>query len=256
MTRAIGRAAAVLSLMSALAAAGPALGQEQSRPAQFDPAEETAIRDIVREYLVTHPEVVIEAIQVYQQRQKVIAEERKREVLKLQQAAIFDNPHDPFIGNPNGDVVIVEFFDYRCGYCRSVANRLRDTTNADGRIRLVMKEFPILGPDSQFAARAALASVKQDLYEPFHYAMMNAKGKLDSRTVLAIASEVGLDVQRLQQDMQAREIDGLLRRNFELAEMLDINGTPAFVIGDEVIPGAIDMQTLQDKVDQIRSKSS
>ncbi len=250
------RAAAPLSFAAALLVLEPALGQEQSKPAQFDPAEETAIREVVREYLVTHPEVVIDAIRVYQQREKVAAEERKRETLKRQQAAIFNNPHDPVIGNPDGDVAVVEFFDYRCGYCRSVANGLREAAKADGRIRVVMKEFPILGPDSQFAARAALASVKQGLYEPFHFAMMNAKGNLDKKAVMAIATEVGLEVERLKRDMQAREIDGLLRRNFELAELLGINGTPAFVIGDEVIPGAIDMQTLRDKVAQVRSKSS
>jgi protein-disulfide isomerase len=256
MTGAIRRAAAALSLVAALLVLGPALGQEQSKPAEFDPAQETAIRKIVRDYLVGHPEVVIEAIQIYQQQQKVAAEQRKRDALKTQQAALFQNPHDPIIGNPDGDVSIVEFFDYRCGYCRSVANKLRDEAKADGRIRLVMKEFPILGPDSQFAARAALASVKQGLYEPFHFAMMNARGNLDNKAVMAIAGEVGLDVQRLKRDMGAREIDGLLRRNFELAEVLGINGTPAFVIGDEVIPGAIDMQTLQDKVAKVRSKSS
>ena len=256
MTGAIRRMAALLSFVAALSVLGAALGQEQSKPAQLDPAEETAIRELVREYLVTHPEVVVEAIRIYQQRQKVAEEERKRESLKLQQAAIFDNPHDPIIGNPDGDVVIVEFFDYRCGYCRSVANRLRDAAKGDGGIRLVMKEFPILGPDSQFAARAALASVKQGLYETYHFAMMNAKGNLDKNAVLAIATEVGLDVQRLQRDMGASEIDGLLRHNFELAEMLDINGTPAFIIGDEIIPGAIDMETLRDKVAQVRSKSS
>jgi protein-disulfide isomerase len=235
---------------------GPALGQEQSKPAPFDPAQETAIREVVREYLVTHPEVVIEAIRVYQQREKLVAEERKREALKTQHTAVFANPHDPFIGNPDGDVVIVEFFDYRCSYCRSVANGLRDRVRSDGRIRVVMKEFPILGPESQFAARAALASVKQNLYETYHFALMTARGSLSNNAVLAIAGEVGLDVDRLKQDMQSREIDGLLRRNFELAEMLGITGTPAFVIGDEIIPGAINMQTLQDKIAQVRSKSS
>ncbi len=256
MIGAFGRAAAAVSLAAALAAAGPALGQEQSKPSQFDPAEETAIRQIVRDYLISNPDVVIEAIQIYQQRQKLAAEERKRKTLQLQQTAIFNNPHDPVIGNPDGDVAVVEFFDYRCGYCRAVANGLRDSAKGDGGIRLVMKEFPILGARSVFAARAALASVKQGLYEPFHFAMMNAKGNLDSRAVLAIATEVGLDVARLQQDMQAKEIDGLLLQNFELAELLGITGTPAFVIGDEVIPGAIDMEVLKEKVAKVRSKSS
>jgi protein-disulfide isomerase len=242
--------------MAALMVLGPALGQAQSKPAQLDPAQETAIRALVRDYLLTHPEVIIDAIRAYQQQQKLAAEQRKRDVLTIQQAAIFYHPDDPFIGNPDGDVVIVEFFDYRCGYCRSVANSLRDTAKADGGVRLVMKEFPILGPDSQFAARAALASVQQGLYEPFHFALMNARGNLNKDAVMAIAAEVGLDVTRLQRDMAAKEIDRMLHRNFELAEMLDINGTPAFIVGDEIIPGAIDMRTLQEKVAQVRSNSS
>jgi protein-disulfide isomerase len=229
MTGAITRAAAAVSFMAALIVFGPALGQEQSKPAQLDPAQETAIRALVRDYLLTHPEVIIDAIRVYQQQQRLAAEERKRDVLRLQQAAIFNHPDDPFIGNPDGDVV---------------------------RVRLVMKEFPILGPDSQYAARAALASIQQGLYEPFHFALMNTRGNLNKDAVLAIAAEVGLDVTRLQRDMAAKDIDRMLHRNFELAEMLDINGTPAFIVGEEIIPGAIDMRTLQDKIAQVRSNSS
>ena len=154
MTGAIRRVTAPLSLLAALLVLGPALGQEQSKPAQLDPAQETAIRELVREYLVSHPEVVIEAIQVYQQRQKVAAEERKRAALKTQQAAIYENPHDPVIGNPDGDVVIVEFFDYRCGVCKRVHPIVTELLKTDPNIRLVYKEWPILGPDSIFAARA------------------------------------------------------------------------------------------------------
>ena len=256
MIGAIGRLGAPLVFAAALLAAGPTMAQEQTTAAEFDPAQESAIRKIVRDYLVDHPEVLIEALQVYQTREKVAAAERKREALKAHDSALNGSPDDPVIGNPEGDVVVVEFFDYRCPYCHKVADILRQTVRADGGIRVVMKEFPILGPDSQFAARAALASVQQGLYEPFHFALMQVKGKLDQTAVMTIARGVGLDVARLESDMQSPKIDAILRRNFQLAEILEINGTPAFVIGDEIVPGAIDMQTLKGKIAEARSKSS
>ncbi len=256
MIEAFGRLAAPFMVAAALLAAGPAVAQEQTQPAEFDPAQESAIRKIVRDYLVDHPEVLIEALQVYQAREKAAAAERKRAALKAHSGALNGSPDDPVIGNPEGDVVIVEFFDYRCPYCTKVAEPLRDAVLADGNIKLVMKEFPILGPDSQFAARAALASAKQGLYEPFHFALMDVKGKVDQTAVMTIAKTVGLDVERLKQDMQSPEIDAVLRRNFQLAEILEISGTPAFIIGDEIVPGAIDMQSLKAKVAEARSNAS
>ena len=256
MIEAIGRRGAPLLVAATLLAAGPALAQEQTKAAEFDPAQESAIRKIVRDYLVTHPEVLIEALQVYQTREKAAAAERKRAALKAHSGALNGSPDDPVIGNPEGDVVVVEFFDYRCPYCVKVAEPLREAVKADGNIRLVMKEFPILGPDSQFAARAALASARQGLYESFHFALMSVHGKLDQTAVMTMARGVGLDVEQLKRDMQSPEIDAILRRNFQLAEILEITGTPAFVIGDEIVPGAIDMQTLKAKVAEARNESS
>lgn len=256
MIDAFGRLAAPFVVAATLLAAGPALAQEQTKPAEFDPAQESAIRMIVRDYLVAHPEVLIEALQVYQAREKAAAAERKREALRAHSGALNGSSDDPVIGNPEGDVVIVEFFDYRCPYCTKVAEPLREAVLADGNIKLVMKEFPILGPDSQFAARAALAAAKQGLYEPFHFALMDVKGKVDQAAVMTIAKGVGLDLDRLKGDMQSPEIDAVLRRNFQLAEILEINGTPAFIIGDEIVPGALDMQTLKAKVAEARSNAS
>jgi len=256
MIKAIRRLGAPMAFAAALLAAGSAPAQEQTKPAEFDPAQESAIRKIVRDYLVDHPEVLIEALQVYQAREKAAAAERKRAALKAHSGALNGSPGDPVIGNPEGDVVIVEFFDYRCPYCTKVAQPLREAIQADGNIRLVMKEFPILGPDSQFAARAALAAGQQELYEPFHFALMNAKGKVDQPAVMTIARQVGLDIERLKTDMQSPEVDAVLRRNFELAEILEISGTPAFVIGDEIYPGALDMRTLKAKVAEARSNAS
>ncbi len=229
---------------------------QQSTPQVFEAAEEQAIREIVRQYLLDHPEVMVESLQAFQAQEKVAEEEQQREALKTQRAALTQDPDSPVIGNPDGDVVMVEFFDYRCGYCKKVVNDLRQVVESDGNIRLIMKEFPILGPDSRLAARAALASVQQGRYEEFHFTLMAAPGGLNEAMVMALAEEVGLDVERLQADMDSEEIDALLQKNFDLAQALGIRGTPAFVIGDTLYPGALDISSLKSLVAQARANSS
>ncbi len=147
-------------------------------------------------------------------------------------------------GNPNGDVTLVEFFDYQCGYCKSVVDRVAGTVAKDKNVRWVFKEFPILGPVSVYASRAALAAHRQDKYQELHLAMMRSRGKLTEQKVLRFAAEAGLDVARLEADMKTPEIATLIERNMALAEALNVRGTPAFVIGDVVVPGAIDAATL------------
>ncbi len=245
------------TLLTALAFAGhQAAAQEQSKPAPFDPAEEQGIRDVVRDYLLANPEVLIEALKIYQQRERVATEERQQQALETRRADLEADPDSPVLGNPQGDVVLVEFFDYRCPYCKKVAQDTRDVVEADGKVRLIMKEFPILGAESQFAARAALASVNQGRYEDFHFAMMSAPGKINKDTVRAIAAQIGLDVARLERDMQSDRIDAMLRRNFELAEALGVKGTPAFVIGDALVPGAVDGKELESLISKTRAGSS
>lgn len=255
MVNSVRRMIALVPLAALLVAWVPAQAQ-QSTPQVFEPAEEEAIREIVRQYLIDHPEVMIESLQAFQEREKVAEQERQREALKTQQAALTQDPDTPIIGNPEGDVEIVEFFDYRCGYCKKVVNDLRQLIESDGNIRLIMKEFPILSPESQVAARAALASVKQDRYEAFHFALMTARVPIDEASIMAIAEENGLDVARLKQDMAEGEIDAMLQRNFDLAQTLGIRGTPAFVIGDQLYPGALDMNSLKSLVAQERANSS
>ena len=237
-----------------LSAAAPAVAQDKAD--DFTAAEEQAIRDLVRDYLVEHPEVLVEALQVYQERQRAEAAERQRQAVAAQSALLAEDTRSPAVGNPEGDVVIVEFFDYKCGYCRSVAEQLRLSINHDGNVRLVMKEFPILSAESRLAARAALAAAKQDRYEDYHFALMKVPGALNKANLLKVAESIGMDPEQLEQDMQDPEIDAELRRTYDLARALQINGTPAFVIGDQVIPGAIDMPTLRNLIAEQRAKSS
>lgn len=253
------RAFWLASALAALLFAGGAAAQEaqdETAAKPFDPAEEEAIRQLVRDYLLAHPEVVIEAAQAYRAQQEELQEQQVRETLSSSREALDRDPDSPVIGNPDGDVVVVEFFDYRCPYCVRVAPSLRETVADDGNIRMVMKELPILGPDSVTASRMALAAVKQDGYEELHFAFMMAPGKLDERKAFKIAENLGFDTEQLRRDMQAPEIDEILERNLALAQALQINGTPGFVIGDQVVRGALDMDTLRHLVEATRAKSS
>jgi protein-disulfide isomerase len=244
----------VSTLLAGLMAA-PA-GAQDDQASNFSPAEEDAIRQLVRDYLLANPEVLMEAAQVYRERQQGIQQQQARQTLVMRREELDRDPDSPVIGNPDGDVVVVEFFDYRCPYCVRVAEDLREVVEDDGNIRLVMKEFPILGPESMVAARMALAAEKQGKYEELHFAMMTVSGKLTEAKAFKIAKKIDLDMDQLRRDMEAPEIDAMLQRNFALAQALQINGTPAFVIGDEVVRGAIDMRALRQIVGQARANSS
>lgn len=256
--RAIRRIVAMPTLLIALSMAQPfpAAAQEQSYPGGFDRKQVEGIEEIVRQYLIENPEVLVEALTAYQQNQRVAKELRQQQVLESRSAALYEDPDAPAVGNLDGDVTIVEFFDYRCPYCRKVADTLRETIESDGKIRLVMKEFPILGEQSFRAARAALAAVKQGKYEAFHFALMTKSGDMSMPHIRKIARDIGLDVDQLETDMEAADIEAMLRRNHELARSLDITGTPAFVIGDTVVPGAIDAKTFERLIAKARSQGS
>ena len=244
----------VSALLAGLMAA-PVRAQDD-QASNFSPAEEDAIRQLVRDYLLTNPEVLMEAAQIYRERQQELQQKQASQTLVMRREELDRDPDSSVIGNPDGDVVVVEFFDYRCPYCVRVAEDLREVVEDDGNIRLVMKEFPILGPESMVAARMALAAEKQGKYEELHFAMMTVSGKLTEDKAFKIAEKIDLDMDQLRRDMEAPEIDAMLQRNFALAQALQINGTPAFVIGDEVVRGAIDMRALRQIVGQTRANSS
>ncbi|MBM2715561.1 DsbA family protein [Mesorhizobium caraganae] len=168
--------------------------------------------------------------------------------------ALFNDPAAPTAGNPEGDVALVTFFDYNCPPCREAALNIEQAIKDDRSLKLVFKEFPILGPTSKFAAVAALASHKQGKYETFHRALMGFHGLVNERTTLTIAAQVGLDVEQLKRDMEDPTIAGAIARNSALAGDLYITGTPALVVGDEVMPGVVDVAKLQRAIADARSK--
>jgi len=156
------------------------------------------------------------------------------------------------LGNPDGDVVVVEFFDYNCPYCKAAAQNVDMLISADAGVKVIYREWPILSESSVTAARASLASRKQGLYGEFHEALMSQKGRLNQALIMKVARSVGLDVGQLQTDMNSAEVDEHLETSTRLAQALQFSGTPSFVIGDELVPGMVDVDQMQALVDAAR----
>jgi protein-disulfide isomerase len=230
------------------------VGPGTAAAAEVGPAEREAIERIIREYLEKHPEVVGEALRALEERRRAAQRERARQAIVAREAELVRDPEAPIGGNPQGDVTVVEFFDYRCTHCQRAVGEVKKLLESDPRVRLVYKEFPILGPESLVAARAALAARREARYPAFHEALMAAAGPLTRPEVLKIATEVGLDAARIQAGMDGAEVTEILRRNYALAQSLGINGTPAFVIGAELVPGAVAVEVLQDLVGRARAR--
>lgn len=214
------------------------------------------IEKIVREYLLRNPEVLFEAVQRHREKQERQQAERDRAAVKQHAKELLADP-DSFVGgNPDGDVTLVEFFDYRCGYCKRFTSVLERIVKQDPKLRVVYKEFPVLGEDSFRAAQAALAARAQGYYLEFHEALMKADGPLTDEAIMSVAKTVGLDVRRLKRDMETPKVANILGNNHKLAAALDIDGTPTLVIGDLVVRGAVPLGDLTAMIARARSKGS
>jgi len=233
---------AALALACALLAAVPLCSIEA---AEFTPEQRKAIEAIIHDYLMQNPDVMIEAL-------RAAEDAKSKQVLSDRRREIFDDPATPVGGNPQGDVTIVEFFDYRCPYCKQVQASLQALLDEDRKLRFIYKEMPVLGAPSVTAAHAALAARAQGQYDAFHTAMMATKGQITDEVVYRVAGSVGLDVDRLKRDMTSPEIDQAVKANLALADALDIHGTPGFIIGDHIVPGAIDLDALKNLVAEAR----
>lgn len=238
----------LLAFLVGLLAAAP--GQAQAPV--FTPAQQEALHGLIRQYILDHPEVIMEALTIMDARQKQEAEARAAQAIVANRQALERDPSDAVTGNPNGDVTLVEFFDYRCGYCKQVAGAVAAAVSEDGKVRLVHKQLPILGPASVLAARAAVAAQSQGKYALFHDALMAERRQLDEAGLVDLAKRVGLDGDRLRRDMMSPETEARIQKSVTLAQSLDIRGTPAFVIGGELIPGAVDAATLKGLIAKAR----
>ena len=224
--------------------AGAALADDMSQ-AEFEKR--------VHDYLLEHPEVVGEAINRLEAKQAELDAVAATAAVKSHADEIFQDPDSPVSGNPKGDVTLVEFFDYNCPYCRSMAPLLTQAEGADPQLRIVYKEFPILGAGSVFAAKAALAANKQGKYVAFHRALYQVRGPVDEAKVLEVAKAVGLDVNRMKADMQDKAIEAALDKNNKLGQVLHITGTPGWVAGDQVSTGATEFDGLKAMIARVRN---
>jgi protein-disulfide isomerase len=246
------RFALILSVFLALLAVLGPSGARADDPPPLNDKQQEAVKKIVHDYLMDHPEVMMEALQAYREKERLAQEEAGKKALTQKSEQLIHDPNSVVLGNPDGDVTVVEFFDYHCPYCKAMADSTLDAVKSDGKVRLVMKELPILGPDSVYASRAAIASRKQHLYTEFHQALMHLKGPLNEGTVMQTAAAVGLNVDKLKKDMNDPEVESIISANLDLAHAINIDGTPGWVVGDKSMSGAMSPQSFKQMIQDAR----
>jgi len=216
-------------------------------------ANQQGIEHMIEQYIRSHPEVIEQSLQALQAKRQEEEKQRAMTAIATRQNDLLHDPTSPVSGNLSGDVTVVEFFDYRCGYCKRAAGAVTQLQKEDSRVRIVYKDFPILGEASELAAKAALASRAQGKHQVFHEALFAAKGDITKDTILTVAGEVGLDAKRLETDMANPEWQTVIDRNRALAIDLGITGTPGFIVGTELVPGALDLKGLKDLIARARN---
>jgi protein-disulfide isomerase len=227
--------------------------------ATFTPEQKAAIEKIMHDYLVAHPTVLIEATQALQKQQQQEMVSNAESAIKKNGKSLFNEPASPVLGNPKGNVTLVEFFDYQCNVCQRMAPTIDSLIQKNPNLRVELKQWPIFGATSEYAAKAALASVEQNKFSPFYQALITAKGRLDESRVLAMALKVGLNTEQLKKDMKNPSIDKELANNLKLAEAMRLAGTPAFIIAKtpngiyanaktSFVPGGASESSLQELI--------
>ncbi len=228
----------------------------QAGAALFSSKQRDEIERITREYLIQHPEVLQEAIATLDQRQRAGDAEVHQAAVKDNATTLFGSPRQVVLGNLQGDVTMVEFFDYNCAYCKRALSDMVDLLKTDPKLRIVLKEFPVLGEGSAEAAQVAVAVRMQDAtgkkYMEFHQKLLGGRGQANRTRALAVAKEVGLDMARLEQDMASDEVKATIAESMKLAEAVGINGTPSYVVGSDVVIGAVGLEALREKVNAVR----
>jgi protein-disulfide isomerase len=228
-------------------------GAPMSASAQsFSDTQRGDIETIVRNYLLAHPEVLEEAMAELSKRQATAEAEKHEAGVANNAEAIFNSPRGVTIGAKDGDVTFVEFFDYNCGYCKRAMTDMLDLMKADPKLKVVLKEFPVLSQGSVEAAQVAVAVRMQDpsgkKYLDFHQKLLGGRGAADKARAMAVAKEVGLDMAKLEKDLGSAEVRNTIEENFKLAESMGMNGTPSYVIGKQVVIGAVGVDNLKEKI--------
>jgi protein-disulfide isomerase len=218
----------------------------------FSDTQRGDIETIVKNYLISHPEVLEEAMAELNKRQAAADAEKHEASVAENASTIFNSPRGVMLGNKDGDVTFVEFFDYNCGYCKRAMADMLDLMKSDPKLKVVLKEFPVLSPGSVEAAQVAVAVRMQDpsgkKYLDFHQKLLGGRGPADKAHALAAAKEAGLDMAKLEKDLASPEVKATIEENFKLAEAMGMNGTPSYVIGKQVVVGAIGVDGLREKI--------
>jgi protein-disulfide isomerase len=238
----------VLTLAAALTATSALAGGL----GEMSEAERNAFRDEVRAYLLDNPEVIVEAMTELQVREDKAAADRDLQMLADNKDAIFNNPNDWVGGNPNGDITVVEFTDYRCGYCRKAYDEVEELVKSDGNIRFVMKEFPILGEQSLLSSQFAIAVRMlhgDEAYKAAHDALITLRGDATDESLAQLAKELGHDPAAIADKMKATEVMDVIRANHDLATLMEINGTPTFVIDQTMVRGYVPLDGMRQIVE-------
>ncbi len=245
--KSISRMAIAAAAMFMAAAAAPGA---QAEP--FSPDQRQQIESIVKEYLMAHPEVMQDAMAELEKRQQDAENEKHRTAVRDNKATLLSSPHQVVLGNPQGKVTMVEFFDYNCGYCKRALPDMVELLKTNPNLKFVLKEFPVLGPGSVEAAHVAVAARMQDpsgkKYIEFHQKLLGGRGPADKARALAVAKEVGFDIPRHEKDMNSDEVKATIDEDMKLADSLGVSGTPTYVVGDEVVVGAVGLDELRAKL--------
>ena len=214
---------------------------------------EEEIKKLALEAIMENPQIIMDAVALLREREEEAKQEAATVGLRENKDTLFNDPNAIVMGNPDGDVTLVEFFDYNCGYCKRAAAGVQALIKADPQLRVVMREWPILSEGSVVAARASLAARKQGKYEPFHWALM-AMPRADEASVMKAAESVGIDTDQLKTDMADAEVETHIAQSRALAEALGFSGTPSFVAGDQLIPGYVPQEQLEELIAGLRAK--
>lgn len=202
----------------------------------------------IERYIRAHPEVIVQSLQAMDAKREAEQKERQKTALATKQNELLHDPASPVSGNPKGEITLVEFYDYRCGYCKKAASAVTELQKVDSRVRVVYKDFPILGEPSELAAKAALASQAQGKHQAFHEALLASHADMTKESILKIAVNVGLNTKRLEADMADPKWQVVIDKNRALARELGISGTPGFIVGNELVPGWLDLNGLKELI--------
>ena len=227
----------------------------QAQTVPFTEAQKSALNEMIKEYLLKNPEVVQEALIELDRRQKEGEQSARLRITQDKTSPLFTAKHNVSFGNPAGDVTIVEFFDYNCGFCKRGLADLQKIVAEDKNVRIITKDFPVLGPDSVEAAKIAVA-IKQQLTPDklwgFHQKLMSVRGKIGKQNALDAAKEAGADMTRLAKDTESTEVRAAIEQNVQIADALGLTGTPSYVVGEDIVVGAVGFADLKARIDNIR----